>query len=137
MYRTLEGKRIFIVEDDIMNLGVFNTCLSRSGAITLQDVFGYGIIEHILESLPIDLILLDIMLRQGISGYDVYDKIRKHPALMCIPVIAVTSLDPEIEIPKAQAKGFNGFISKPINIREFPQNLAKVLTGRAVWVDAR
>jgi CheY-like chemotaxis protein len=137
MYRALEGKRIFIVEDDVMNLGVFNTCLSRNGAITMQDVFGYGIVEHILESLPIDLILLDIMLRRGINGYDVYDEIRKNPALMRIPIIAVTSLDPEIEIPKAQAKGFDGFISKPINIREFPQNLAKVLTGGAVWVDVR
>lgn len=137
MQRILEGKTIFLVEDDIVNVSVYATSLKTSGALVVQDVFGYGIVEHIVQSLPVDLIILDIMLRGGKSGYDVYDELRAHPQLKDIPVIAVTSLDPETEIPRAQAKGMNGFISKPIKAWEFPQLILKVLNGEKVWVISR
>ena len=134
MARILEGKHIFVVEDDLVNLSVFTVCLRESGAYVEQDVLGYGIITHILECLPVDLIVLDIMLRGGTNGYDVYDDICNHPRLKDIPVIVVTSLDPETEIPKAKAKGINGFVGKPIDIRDFPRQLAKVLDGENIWI---
>ena len=134
MARILEGKRIFVVEDDLVNLSVFNVCLRESGAYVDQDVLGYGISAHILERLPVDLIVLDIKLRGGTNGYDVYDDIRNQPKLKDIPVIIVTSLDPETEIPKAKAKGINGFVGKPIDMRDFPGQIAKVLDGENIWI---
>lgn len=134
MTRVLEGKRIFLVEDDVMNLAVFSNSLAKTGAIIEQDVFGYGIVKHIEVSCPIDLIILDIMLRRGVNGYDVFDEIKKHPFLSRIPVIVVTSLDPEVEIPKAKEKGVNGFIAKPISALEFPRHVADVINGKEVWI---
>ena len=137
MDKILAGKQIFIVEDDVMNLAVFKTSLTKHGAIIEQDVLGYGIVQHIEQFWPVDLVILDILLRRGQTGYEVYDQIRAHPELKNALVVAVTSLDPEIEIPKARAKGFNGFISKPINAMEFPKQLSKVLNGQSVWVNSR
>ena len=139
--KILEGKRIFLIEDDVLNLAVFSTSLHKSGATVIEDVFGYGfahgVVIHISEHLPVDLIVLDIMLRRGLSGYDVYDEIRKTPQLASIPIVMVTSLDAETEIPRAKAKGVNGFISKPISAAEFPKQLASVINGDKVWINSR
>ncbi|MBC8506442.1 MAG: response regulator [Anaerolineales bacterium] len=133
----LKGKRIFLVEDNAMNIAIYSTSLRSHGAIIYKDVLGYGIVKHIVESLPIDIIVLDIMLRRGINGYDIFDLIRSEPKICSIPIVAVTSLDPETEIPKAKEKGFDGFISKPINSQEFPKQLASIMSGEKLWVISR
>ena len=133
----LDGKRIFLVEDDVLNIGVFSTALSKQGAMICQDVLGYGIVQHILENLPIDLIILDIMLKRGQDGYQIFEQIKADPRLADIPTVAVTSMDPESQIAKAKAAGLSGFISKPINAMEFPKLLARVLNGEKVWIISR
>jgi CheY-like chemotaxis protein len=50
-----------------------------------------------------------------------------------VPVIAVSALDPTVEIPKARAKGFAGFISKPLKLLYFAEQIASVTTGVKVW----
>jgi two-component system chemotaxis sensor kinase CheA len=137
MAGVLEGKRIFLIEDDILNVGVFTTALARQGAMIQQDVLGYGIVQHIIENLPIDLIILDIMLKRGQDGYQIFEQIKTDPRLSGIPTVAVTSMDPETHIAKAKAAGLSGFISKPINALEFPKLIARVLGGEKVWIISR
>lgn len=137
MEKLLKGKRIFLVEDDVINVAVYSTNLRAHGASIYKDVFGYGIVQHIKEFLPIDLIVLDIMLRRGINGYDIYNQIRSEPELENIPIVAVTSLDPESEIPKAQGKEFDGYISKPIDVQKFPEQLAAIIGGEKLWIVSR
>jgi len=134
MEHLLEGKRIFLVEDDILNVNVFTKSLSYHGAMIYQDVLGYGIVQHIVESLPIDLILMDIMLKRGQNGFEIFEKVKANSRLASIPVIAVTSNDPETMIPKAQAAGFSGYISKPINAAELPRLALRALHGEKFWI---
>jgi hypothetical protein len=42
-------------------------------------------------------------------------------------------MDPNVAMPKAQAKGFHGFIAKPIDNYLFPKQVAIVLAGQQVW----
>jgi CheY-like chemotaxis protein len=133
----LKGKRIVVIEDDIMNLAVFATSLRQSGATVIQDAWNTGAMDFLIQNLPVDLIVLDIMLRKGISGYDVYNQIKSHPKTSLLPVVGVSSLDPETEIPRAKEKGFDGFISKPIDALNFPEQIAKVIDGEKVWVFSR
>jgi len=133
----LQGKRIVVIEDNVTNLAVFATTLRKNGTTVIQDAWNTGTTEFLLKNLPVDLILLDLMLRKGHSGYDAFDEWQEHPELKDIPVIAVSSLDSEIEIPKAQAKGFAGFISKPINAIKFPEQIAACLDGEKVWITSR
>jgi two-component system cell cycle response regulator DivK len=133
----LKGKRIFIVEDNVLNLAVVATLLRRYDALLTQEAWNIDTVGILLKSLPVDLILLDLMLRSGVSGYDIFDAIHADPRLKDIPVIAVSSLDPETEIPKAQAKGFSGFISKPISSVKFPEQLLACINGEKVWIASR
>lgn len=133
----LAGKRVFIVEDDVLNLYVLSKPLLTCGAFVFSNYNSIGIEVHVMEHLPIDIILLDIMLRRGINGYDIFKKFNQNPKLARIPVVAVTSLDPETEIPKAEALGFSGYISKPINARSFAQDIADIMHGEKKWVVSR
>lgn len=135
--RLLEGKRIFLVEDDVVNIHVFSKTLTNQGATVYQDVLGYGIVQHIVESLPLDLILLDVFLKRGQNGFDIFEKIKTNHNLAHIPTVAITSLDPETAIPKSREIGLSGFISKPINFSELPQQLVRILQGEKIWIVSR
>ncbi|HMX73196.1 MAG TPA: response regulator [Anaerolineales bacterium] len=130
----LENKRIFLIEDDVLNLAIINRVLINSKATVFQNYNSIGIVTHIIQHLPIDLILLDIMLRRGVSGMDVILELKNNMHTANIPVVAVSALDPEIAIPQAQRAGFNGFIGKPINSMSFSQDIAAIIHGEQRWV---
>lgn len=129
----LKGKRIFVVEDDITNMAVFAATLRQSGALVIQDHWNSGTIEMLTRHLPIDVILMDLMLRNGTSGYDIYDKLQALPEFASIPVIIVSASDPEIEIPKARERGFAGYIGKPISPSRFATQIVQCMEGTPVW----
>lgn len=130
----LKDKNIFLLEDDPINYSVILTILRQHGAITTHDYWGDTTLSRLKSHpMPLDLILLDLMLPGQASGYDLYDAIREIPELENVPVVAVSAADPDVEIPKARAKGFCGFISKPINRRRFPEQLVQILDGETFW----
>jgi len=131
----LSNKHIFIVEDNAANAGVILTTLQMQGAHTHFDRWGTHTV-HRLKDLPkIDLILMDLMLPNKVSGYDVYDQIKAIPELADIPVVVVSASDANIEMTKARDKGFKGYISKPINFMTFPKAIASILEGNEIWAD--
>lgn len=129
----LKGKRIFIIEDNIMNMTVYAVALKRSGASVIEDYRNTNSLESLACCMPIDAILLDLMLRYKINGYEIYDKLQADPELASIPVIVVSAADPGIEIPNAKAKGLAGFIGKPIDPVKFPEQVAACINGEPVW----
>jgi len=134
---SLKGKRIAIIEDDVVNLAVFATVLRKAGAILIQDNFTADPVKKLLGYQKIDLILLDLLLRYEQDGYSVFETLQATPELKGIPVVAISSLDPATEIPKLKAKGFSGFISKPVNVNNFTQQLLDTLSGQSVWTTGR
>lgn len=128
-----EGKRIFLLEDNVNNLAIIMSILKRNHASVLYDTWGTATVQKIRKNLPLDIILLDLMLPGGVSGYDVFKEIRHVDELANIPIVLVTASDPNIEIPKARRLGFSGYISKPFRRRTFLQALAKILEGKAYW----
>ena len=129
----LKGKRVFIVEDDVTNMAIFMATLKRSGAIIIQDFWNADTTNILQKYLPVDIILLDLMLRHSISGYEIADKIKANPALKDIPVCIVSAADPDIEIPRARQLGMSGFIGKPIDPMVFPEQVAACINGEHVW----
>jgi two-component system, cell cycle response regulator len=129
----LARKRIFVVEDDPNNISVTSYILRQQGATILVDSWNSHTVNLLCDYLPVDIILLDLMLLRGLSGYDVFSQLKTDPALAHIPVIAVSASDPAIEIPKAKAMGFAGFIGKPINLHLFPHQVLACLAGEPVW----
>ena len=86
-----------------------------------------------IQSVNYDLILLDLMLPNGVSGFDVFDQIKQVPELQAIPVIVISAADPDEAMPKARKKGLSGFIAKPISIY-IGKYIADVLKGKQVWI---
>lgn len=133
MNTILQGKNIFIVEDSLENRIVFQMILIKHGAHVDFERWGRGAISHLKGMPRIDLIILDLMLKDNLSGFDVFDDIRALPAFADIPIIAVSAMDTSIAMPKAREKGFNGFITKPIDNELFPKQIATILSGGSVW----
>lgn len=131
--KELTNKRVFIIEDDALNIAVNAVTLKKAGAIVIQDFWNTNIVDHLRRALPVDVVLLDLMLRHDMTGYSIFEEMQADPELAKIPVIAVSAADPGIEIPRAKTKGLNGFIGKPISVRLFAKQIASVIDGETIW----
>lgn len=128
----LKGKHIFIVEDNVGNRSIILTILQMAGAKTSFDQWGKQTVSRLLAAGKVDMILMDLMLPNGLTGYDVYNQIKAVPELANIPIVIVSASDPNVEMKKARAMGFHGFIPKPINYN-LPITLATILAGQQIW----
>ena len=131
----LRNKRIFVVEDNLQNRVIMQTLLEQHGATTAFDRWGVATVEQLKRFAPIDLILLDLMYPNNITGFDIYQQIRAESEFLHIPIIAVSAMDASVAIPRTQALGFAGFIAKPINYDRFPRQIAAILNGEPVWAN--
>jgi CheY-like chemotaxis protein len=77
---------------------------------------------RLLEKNSYDLILMDIVM-PVMDGYAAVKVLREDLELLDLPVIAVSSLDPEKEQEKIKGAGINDYLSKPVT----PTNLNKML----------
>ena len=130
---SLKGKRIFIVEDNLHNRQIMQMSLAQTEAIISFDIWGAQTVIHLLARWPVDLVLLDLMFPRTLSGYDIFDKSRAESRFSRVPIVAVSASDISSAVPKCKAKGFAGFIPKPIDIETFPDRLIRVLQGEEVW----
>jgi CheY-like chemotaxis protein len=78
-----------------------------------------------VEEVP-DLIVIDLGL-PDIDGQTLIAFIKRVPELKGIPIIAVTAWPEDSAREMAEAYGCDGFISKPINTRTFPDQIAKFI----------
>lgn len=131
----LQDQHIFIVEDNSANAAITTMLLQMHGAITHMDQWGTHTIHHLLALKQVDLILMDLMLRNGLTGYDVLTQIKDQPALADIPCVVLSASDPTVELARARASGFDGYITKPLDFNEFPRMIARILEGEPVWAD--
>lgn len=130
----LEFKRIFIVEDNVFNRFVYQYTLESAGARVEYDRHGRSTVSLLHSFEQFDLIILDLMLPFGRSGYSLFGEIRALPAYSTTPIIAISATEPGLAIPKLQELGFSGFIPKPIREDIFVRQILQVLNGEPIWV---
>jgi two-component system cell cycle response regulator DivK len=121
---------ILIVEDNEKNMKLARDVLQSRGYATLEAVTGEDGVRVAIERKP-DLILMDIQL-PGINGIEALRQVRADPACEHIPVVAFTASVMQGDRSQIAAAGFDGFIGKPINLKEFTETVKQILaTGRA------
>jgi CheY-like chemotaxis protein len=130
---SLQGKRIFFIEDNVHNRMAFTMALSGSGASLVFDHWGRDPEWRLRALAGVDLVVLDLMLWRRTSGYDIFDDIRACAEYDHIPVIAVSAAEVSIALPTTRSKGFSGYIAKPIDVDLFPAQLERILAGQQVW----
>jgi CheY-like chemotaxis protein len=129
----LKDKRIFIVEDNLQNRVIFQMALIRHGAEVVFERWGRDTMFHLQNNEAIDLIVLDLMLAEGMTGFDIYDQIRSLPQFASVPIIAVSAMDAAVALPQVRSRGFNAFIAKPIDNHLFPKQIAAIVAGESIW----
>jgi CheY-like chemotaxis protein len=130
---SLFNKRIFVVEDNLENRIITQLALMRTGAHLEFDRWGRETIKLLHRQMPVDLIVLDLMFPHGVTGYDIFDQIRREAEFNHVPIVAVSAADPSEALPKCRARGFAGFISKPIEEDVFPDQLVRLMSGEKIW----
>ena len=121
-------KTILIVEDNELNMKLFNDLLEAHGYNTLQTRDGRDVMSLTRKHMP-DLILMDIQLPE-ISGLEIAKMLKADDDLSAIPVVAVTAFAMKGDEQKIRNGGCDGYIAKPISVNNFLQTVAKFLEVR-------
>lgn len=129
----LQGKRVFVVEDNVLNRVVVKIILIKHGAQVEFERAGKETLHRLQQFGPVDLIIMDLMLTEGVSGYELCEQVHALPGYERTPIVAVSATDPAVGIPRTRAKGFSGFIAKPIDDGQFPKQLVQIMEGQQVW----
>lgn len=118
--------RILIVEDSPDNMKLFRTILGLKGHEVSGLPGGEGLLVAMKKGSP-ELVLMDIQL-PGKDGFALLEEIRKSP-FAGVRVIALTAHAMTGDRERALEAGFDGYITKPIDIREFPNQVQRALEG--------
>jgi CheY-like chemotaxis protein len=120
---------ILIVEDSPDNMKLFSTLLTLRGHTVVGAANGDGLLNVLGHTSPA-LVLMDIQL-PGKDGFALLADIRESPH-RALRVVALTAHAMAGDRERAMAAGFDGYITKPIDIRSFPELITRALGGETV-----
>ncbi len=124
----MAGELILIVEDNEKNRKLARDVLQFKGYRTVEAGTAEEGIQLAQESRPA-LILMDIHL-PGMNGIEALGRLRSDPRTEAIPVMAVTASAMTHDRQRILTAGFDGYQTKPINVKEFLAAVRQVLDGR-------
>ena len=116
---------ILIVEDNDKNLKLVRDVLQVKGYATIEAMNAEDGLVLARERKP-DLILMDIQL-PGMNGIEALGVLRADPATAAIPVVAVTASVMAHDRNKITEAGFDAYVGKPINLKEFLDTVRRML----------
>jgi two-component system, cell cycle response regulator DivK len=123
-------RRILVVEDNPLNLKLVRDVLQFAGYDVIEAQSGEESLRVAQEDPP-DLVLMDLQL-PGIDGTETLRRLREGPLAGDVPVVAVTAFAMAEDREHAALAGFDGYVEKPISVRELPGQIETFLEGRAV-----
>ena len=120
---------ILIVEDNEKNMKLVRDVLQAKGYTTIEAVTGEEGVRIATERKP-DLILMDIQL-PGINGIEALRVLRANPETAAIPAVAVTASVMQQDRKHITEAGFDGYLGKPLNLKEFLETVRAMLEKTA------
>ena len=124
----MANELILIVEDNEHNQKLASDVLQHNGYRVLVAGTAEAGLPMVRKEKP-DLVLMDIHL-PGMNGIEALAKLRAEPETRTIPVFAFTASVMPQDRREITSAGFDGFLSKPINLKEFLETIATRLAGR-------
>ena len=113
----MTGAQVLVVEDNERNMKLFRDVLKASGYRTIEATTGERAVELVIEHRP-DLVLMDIQL-PDIDGVEALDRLRADERTASVPVLALTAQAMDGDRERFLGAGFDGYLSKPVNIADF------------------
>jgi two-component system cell cycle response regulator DivK len=123
----MTSPQVLVVEDNERNMKLFCDLLEASGYRTLEARTGERAVELALEHRP-DRVLMDIRL-PDIDGVEALGRLRADDGFAASPVLALTAEAMEGDRDRFLAAGFDGYLSKPIDIGEFVATVRRYCGG--------
>ncbi len=121
----MANELILIVEDNEKNRRLARDILQVKGYRTIEAETAEAGLDLAPSQKP-DLVLMDIQL-PGMNGIQALKKLREGEATRDIPVLAFTASVMPQDRREIMEAGFNGFVAKPINLKEFVTAIARAL----------
>ena len=119
------AKKILVVDDNRDGRELVVKVLKSRGYQIVEAIDGEEALDKVLSERP-DLILMDISIPK-IDGHEVTRRLKANEDLREIPIIALTAHAMKGDREKALSAGCNGYIPKPINVRELPSQIEAFL----------
>ena len=116
-------KTVLIVEDNELNMKLFNDLLQAHGINTIQTRNGLDAISLAKSHMP-DAILMDIQLPE-VSGLEVTKWLKDDDSVKHIPVIAITAFAMKGDEERIREGGCEAYLSKPISVQKFLDTVKK------------
>jgi len=110
-----------VVDDNELNLKLARDVLRNAGFQTLEGSTGGDALALAAAHRP-DVILLDVRL-PDLDGTEVVARLKELEGTASIPVVALTSFAMKGDRERLLAQGFDGYLEKPISVREFPDQV--------------
>jgi two-component system cell cycle response regulator DivK len=117
---------VLIVEDNELNMKLFNDLLEAHGYATIQTKSGVEAVELARRHRP-NLILMDIQLPE-VSGLEVTQWLKDDDELRTIPIIAITAFAMKGDEEKIRQGGCEAYLSKPISVAKFLETVRNYVT---------
>jgi two-component system, cell cycle response regulator DivK len=114
---------VLIVEDNEKNMKLFRDVLQATGYSTLEADTGEDAVELAGSHVPA-LVLMDVQL-PGIDGIEALHRLRRSERTASIPVIALTAQAMDGDRERFLAAGFDGYISKPVDVADFLRTIGE------------
>lgn len=128
-----EDAHILVVEDNVPNFVLMARLLAYMGVQRCEwKTTGWGVVDFANTMPRVDLILMDLRLPHE-DGYEALRQVRANPRLQNTRVIVVTAQASATEMKKAREAGFDGFLSKPLDVDRFPEQIRQILQGESIW----
>jgi two-component system, cell cycle response regulator DivK len=122
------GARILVVEDNEKNMKLFRDVLEAAGYGTLEATTGRQAVELATEHSP-DLVLMDIQL-PDFDGIEALGQLRADTRTASVPVLALTAQAMEGDRERFLAAGFDGYVSKPVDVADFVATVKRYCEAR-------
>ncbi|HTT07662.1 MAG TPA: response regulator [Gammaproteobacteria bacterium] len=121
----MSGEPLLVVDDNPVNSKLIKVLLSTEGyevrvATNAEEALG------VLDTFHPRLILMDLQL-PGMDGLTLTRQLKSNPVTRDITVVALTAYAMKGDDERARASGCSGYITKPIDVRSFPIEIARYM----------
>ena len=123
----MAGATVLVVEDNEKNMKLFRDVLHAAGYRTLEATTGGQAVELATAHAP-DLVLMDIQL-PDFDGVEALGRLKADERTASLPVLALTAQAMEGDRERFLAAGFDGYLSKPVNIADFVATVKRYCEG--------
>ena len=123
---TLVPSRVLIVDDEPYILRILAFKLRRAGYIALEAASADEALA-LLESAPVQCLILDVSLGPSITGFQLAEKLRDDPRHCRTPVVFLTAHALSAEVRRGRELGAAAYITKPFSLQQVIEEVGRLV----------